>query len=63
MVGPNCVATLQQLGLITRAMGDAVALCPPLIITEDQIHEMFDMVESALDQTESWVHRENLRAA
>jgi 4-aminobutyrate---pyruvate transaminase len=40
-----------------------VALCPPLIITADQINEMFDMYELALAGTEAWVHKEGLRAA
>jgi 4-aminobutyrate--pyruvate transaminase len=51
------------LGLINRAMGDAVALCPPLIISDDEIHEMFEMIEKAIDRTEAWVTKENLRAA
>ena len=37
------------MGLIVRAMGDCVAFCPPLIITEDEINEMFDIVEKGLD--------------
>ena len=52
---------LQELGVINRAMGDSVALCPPLIITTDEIHEMFDIVEAALDKTEAWVGKEGLR--
>jgi 4-aminobutyrate--pyruvate transaminase len=62
-VGPTCVTFLQELGLINRAMGDAVALCPPLVITHDEINDMFDMVEKAIDRTEAWVAKENLRAA
>ncbi len=62
-VGPTCVQFLQDLGLINRAMGDAVALCPPLVITEAETHEMFDIVEKAIDQTEAWVTKEGLRAA
>ena len=54
---------LQELGLINRSMGDSVAFCPPLIITTEQIHEMFDIVEKALDRMEHHVHKENLRAA
>ncbi len=60
-VGATCVNYLQELGLINRAMGDAVAFCPPLIISEDEIQEMFDMVETALDMTEAWVRKEGLR--
>jgi 4-aminobutyrate--pyruvate transaminase len=62
LVGGMCVNFLQDLGLINRAMGDAVAFCPPLIITEGEIQEMFDLVEKALDRTEQWVRKENLRA-
>ena len=62
-VGATCVNYLQELGLINRAMGDAVAFCPPLIISEDEIQEMFDMVETALDMTEAWVRKEGLRNA
>ena len=37
-------------GLIVRALiNDTIALCPPLIITEPQIDEMFDRLERALD--------------
>jgi 4-aminobutyrate---pyruvate transaminase len=62
LVGSACVNFLQEQGLINRAMGDSVVFCPPLIITEDEIQEMFDMVERALDQTEQLVRKENLRA-
>jgi 4-aminobutyrate--pyruvate transaminase len=62
-VGTACVNFLQELGVISRAMGDSIAFCPPLIITTEQIHELFDIVEAALDMGESWVRKENLRAA
>ena len=35
-------------GLIVRAIGDVIAFCPPLIITEPQINDMFDIVEHSL---------------
>ena len=60
-VGATCVNFLQELGVINRAMGDSVAFCPPLIITTDEIHELFDIVELALDKTEAWVSKEGLR--
>jgi 4-aminobutyrate--pyruvate transaminase len=40
---------LQERGLISRNMGDALAFCPPLVITESQIDEMFDVFAGALD--------------
>ena len=37
-------------GVIVRAGPDAVFVCPPLIITPDQIDEMMDAVAAALDE-------------
>lgn len=37
-------------GLITRAMGDSVAFCPPLIINPAQIDEMFSRLDRAFDR-------------
>ena len=49
-LGAKVVALAQEQGLICRAVaGDTIGLCPPLIITEDQINEMFDMLGRALD--------------
>ncbi len=62
-VGAKSVAFAQDEGLITRAMGDRVAFCPPLIITEAQIEEMFDRYERALDKTLNWAKAEGLLAA
>ena len=62
-VGARCVAFAQEEGLITRAVaGDNVALCPPLIISPEEIDGMFDMLTRALDQTLDWVTREKLAA-
>ncbi len=61
-VGMHAVNVLSELGLINRAMGDSLAFCPPLIITADQINEMFDIVALALDRTEEHVRREGLRS-
>lgn len=38
-------------GLILRALpaGDTLGICPPLIISEMQINDLFDMLEAALD--------------
>jgi len=42
-------------GLITRALGDTVNFCPPLIITEAEIAEMYARARRALDDTYAWV--------
>ena len=63
LVGPTAASFMQKNGLIPRAVGDSLALCPPLIITEDQIHEIFDIYEKSLDEVEAWVRSSDLRAA
>ncbi|TSD85569.1 aminotransferase class III-fold pyridoxal phosphate-dependent enzyme [Mycobacterium sp. KBS0706] len=37
-------------GIILRNLGDAIAFCPPLIITEDEIDLLFDGFARALDE-------------
>ena len=41
---------LQQNGIISRNMGDALAFCPPLIINAKQVDDIFDAVEKSLDE-------------
>jgi len=61
-VGAAAMNNAQKHGLIVRAMGgDIVAFCPPLIINEAQVNEMFDRFEKGLDDTEAWVQKEGLR--
>ena len=62
MIGAATVNALQEMGLIVRNIQDSVAFCPPLIITTDEIHEMFDIFEKGLDQMEAWARKENARA-
>ncbi|MCA3562312.1 MAG: aminotransferase class III-fold pyridoxal phosphate-dependent enzyme [Aestuariivirga sp.] len=62
MIGAATVNALQEMGLIVRNIQDSVALCPPLVITTDEIHEMFDIFERGLDQMEAWARKENARA-
>ena len=50
-------------GAILRALGDTIAFCPPMIITEAELNELFDRFEMALADTEAWVAKEGLRAA
>jgi 4-aminobutyrate---pyruvate transaminase len=58
-VGPKVVSFAQDEGLICRAVGgDSIALCPPLIITVDQVNEIFDALTKALDKTAHWVEHE-----
>ena len=40
----------QENGLISRAMLDAMAFCPPLIITAQQVNDLFDIAEESLKE-------------
>jgi 4-aminobutyrate--pyruvate transaminase len=57
-VGARMGAELLARGVITRAIVDSVAFCPPMIITEAELDEMFAPVEAALDATEAWARAE-----
>ncbi len=60
----KCVAFCQQEGLILRnVFGDAVTICPPLVISPAEIDELFDRLTRALDKTLDHAVRENLLAA
>jgi 4-aminobutyrate--pyruvate transaminase len=50
-VGAAFQARAQAHGLIVRSVGDTVALCPPLIITEAEIDEVLRRFEKALSET------------
>ena len=60
-VGAKCAQMAESHGVIPRAIGDNMAFCPPLIITEAEIDEMFDRFTKALDDTDAWVEKEGLR--
>ena len=51
----------QDQGLLIRAVaGNCLAFCPPLIITTEQIDEMIDCFQCALEQTLQVAHAEKL---
>ena len=47
-------------GLIIRNVGDTLALCPPMIVTEDDIDEIVDKMGRILERTADWVAQEGL---
>ena len=49
--GALCSTLAEANGLLVRPLGDTLAICPPLIIAADQVHELFDKLEKALDET------------
>jgi 4-aminobutyrate--pyruvate transaminase len=63
-VAPQVVRFAEEEGLIVRSLaGDAVSVCPPLVITPAEIDELFDRLGRALDRTLDWVRRERLQEA
>lgn len=48
-LGATMNRALTKHGAISRNLGDAVAFCPPLIMTDDQADALFGIVEAALD--------------
>jgi 4-aminobutyrate--pyruvate transaminase len=59
-VGAKCMNFCQSRGLIVRAIGDAIAVCPPFIVTDAQVDEMFDRFREGLDDTLAWATKEKL---
>ena len=59
-VGSRLAAEMLERGVILRAIGDTLAFCPPMIITEDEIEQMFAPLEAALDATHHWARAEGL---
>jgi 4-aminobutyrate--pyruvate transaminase len=49
--GSLFVQRAQANGLITRALQDTVALCPPLVISDQEVDELFRRFARALDET------------
>lgn len=45
----------QKHGLIVRALGDTIALSPPLIITDEQIGDMYARLERTFDSVTAQV--------
>ncbi|MGH6859006.1 MAG: aminotransferase [Phyllobacterium sp.] len=61
-IGPAMARFLENHGAVLRAVGDAIAFCPPMIITEAELNELFDRFERALADTEAYVSTNGLRA-
>jgi 4-aminobutyrate--pyruvate transaminase len=60
-VAAQAVRFAQQEGLIVRYLaGDVISICPPLIITPEEIDELFARLARALDRTLSWTRAQRL---
>lgn len=61
-VGNAIQSAAAERGLIVRGIRDAIAVCPPLIITHDQIDELFDKFALALDDCVPLARQHGLQA-
>ncbi len=52
-VGAMLSEEMLKRGVITRAIGDTLAFCPPMVITEAELEEVFAPLEEALDATQA----------
>lgn len=52
-LGGMVAAICQEKGVITRAMGEAIAFCPPMIITAAQVDEMVAIFAASLDEAQA----------
>jgi 4-aminobutyrate---pyruvate transaminase len=58
LVAQNAMRLAERQGLIIRAVPtDRIALCPPLVINEDEINELFDRLTRSLDATLDWLRK------
>ena len=57
-VALKCSEFLQNRGAILRPIGDTMALCPPMIVKDDELNALFDRLEKSLDDTESLIEKE-----
>lgn len=61
-LGPRLANELLARGVITRAIVDTLVFCPPMVITEAEMEELFAPLGPALDATLDWARAENLLA-
>lgn len=50
-------------GLIVRALGDTVVLCPPLVITHEELTTLFSKVENTYNNFLIWCKKERVSSA
>jgi len=62
-VGAQVFSRGHEHGVIVRAIGDVIAFCPPLIITEEQVRDMVARFRTTLDEVTPWVRENGLAAA
>jgi 4-aminobutyrate--pyruvate transaminase len=59
-VGRHAMMRAQEHGLIIRAIGDTIAICPPLTIQPAELDELVARLRRALRDTAEWARKEKL---
>ncbi len=59
-LGAYCRDRAGDHGLLVRAIGDVIPICPPLVIEKSEITELFARLGRALDDTLAWATDEGL---
>lgn len=62
-VGMRAFEIGHEEGLICRAVGDTLALCPPMIVTEDDIGEITSRMRRIVERTHEWIRAEGIDRA
>lgn len=62
-VGAYCTKRCEANQLLLRPLGDRVVMSPPLVISDDEVNELFDKLEKSLNETLDWIHSERLMPA
>jgi len=60
-VGARAMHFCQERGLIVRAVGDVIVLCPPYVVTSSNVDEIFAKLRLGLDDTLAWARSEKLK--
>ena len=50
IIGPQICHLGRKYGLLTRSIGNVIVFMPPLIITEDQIDDSLNAIDSAIHE-------------
>jgi len=54
-VGIHAANIAAEEGLITRALGDTLALCPPLIVSEEEVAQIVARMTRTVDRVHDWI--------
>jgi 4-aminobutyrate--pyruvate transaminase len=60
-VGLRTIQFAEEEGLIVRSLaGDVISLCPPLVISGEEIDLLFERLGRALDRALDWAKQQRL---